>query len=138
MKKLGLVVLVALMMTPGVNAEAMKRHILALYNGSDERSIVDTRLHLMLETPFNQLGYILAYRELASELPDLEKLQEYAGVVSWIEADVVVEEDYFRRANQAMDLGVKWIVFGDVGASSESRSHPEYDGFLRRLGMVDT
>ncbi|MEQ8601076.1 MAG: hypothetical protein RLP98_14225 [Devosia sp.] len=138
MKKLVLSFLLVLVLTPSVAAETLKRHVLALYNGSDERSIKDTRLHLMLETPFNHLGYILDYREMSAGLPDAEALRRYAGVVSWIEADVVVEEDYFRRANEAMDAGVKWIVFGDIGASRDSRAHSEYDGFLRRLGLVDT
>ncbi|ODT65761.1 MAG: hypothetical protein ABS75_30410 [Pelagibacterium sp. SCN 63-23] len=138
MNKLIVSLLLMLLLTPSVAAETVKRHVLALYNGSDERAIKDTRLHLMLETPFNHLGYILDYREMSAGLPDAEALRQYAGVVSWIEADVVLEEDYFRQANAAMDAGVKWVVFGDIGASSNSRAHPEYDGFLRRLGLFDT
>lgn len=97
-----------------------------------------TRLHQMLETPFNHLGYVLDYREMSAGLPDARTLSGYASVVSWIEADVIVEDEYFCRANEAMDAGVKWIVFGDIGASRDSRAHSEYDGFLRRLGLVDT
>lgn len=138
MRKFIFALFLTLLLTPSVASETVKRHVLALYNGSDERAIKDTRLHLMLETPFNHLGYILDYREMSEGLPDPDTLRKYAGVVSWIEADVVLEEDYFGHANAAMDAGVKWLIFGDIGASRDSRAHPNYDGFLHRLGLLDT
>lgn len=118
-------------------AQPVKRDILALVATKEEQGVRHTRVHSLLETPLNHLGYRVVYRDVTEGLPPLAELVNYAAVLTWFENDIALDQQYFLAASVAMEAGVKWLLLGETGVSSEDHLSPAYHQFIGKLGLTD-
>src|SRR5438874_904894 len=67
----------------GTEAGAVRREILALYDGREEPSPDHTRVHRFAEMPLNHLGYALTYWDVSKALPAPERSAAAHGIITW-------------------------------------------------------
>jgi len=116
------------------------RTILALYNGQNEETIFDTRIHHVAEMPLNYLGLILEYHDINTPLPNLSGMGHVRGILTWFASDTMRNPQQFLRwAEAAVDRGKKFVVLGDpsVGRDYRKRRTPlrAINRFFGKLGL---
>lgn len=119
-------------------AQAVPRTILALYDGRQEKTPADTRLHRFLELPLNHLGYSLSYLDVSdTKLP--EPVDPWiAGAVSWFDAPLPDPDRFAAWAAAARSDcpdAFSLIVLGETGLQADRQPLATDALYLRRLGI---
>ena len=79
---------------------AIKREILALYDGGQEGSADGSRIHRFAELPLNHLGFIVRFHDVRVEMPDPASMERYRGVLTWFVGPIPNSRRYL-----AMSMG---------------------------------
>jgi len=100
----------------GVGAfEAMPREILMLYDSRSDEAQESSRVHKLLATPLEYLGYVPVYHDVAREtLPAGELVGRFAGVVSWIDEPRPYPA-LARWMERQFESGLPMALFGSPG-----------------------
>ncbi|MBO0751929.1 MAG: hypothetical protein J2P53_07455 [Bradyrhizobiaceae bacterium] len=145
LRLLPVVLLAAVLCCPGASADAtdlgahaVKREILALYDGVQEGSADATRIHRFAELPLNHLGYILRYRDVRAGLPEPREVAHFAGVLTWFVGPLTDGDAYLAWAERAAKEGPRLVVLGDLGAVVTARNLQLANRVMSRLGLRHT
>lgn len=142
----GLLFLLSLVLTaalslpaqPTAAGEPVNRRILAIYDSRFEQAADVTLVHSRAEMPLNHLGYIVDYRDAATNLPDPLTVKDYAAVITWFTYDVSRPSEYMAWARQVSANGVPFIIFGQIGVPATSRYLPSINKLLGPMGITYT
>lgn len=116
----------------------VERTVLALYDGSDETSADETRIHKYLELPLNHLGYTVVYWDVSGGLPTPGEVGARQRVVTWFSAPIARSRAYLAWAETAAKSGTRFAVLGDPGIAAEADPEGSLAGlnaFLGHLGL---
>jgi hypothetical protein len=119
------------------------RVVLGIY---DSRSIEIrdySELHTLAEMPLNHLGLMLRFHDIQDGVPSAEDSKDLRGVLSWLNRDDMPDpEGYLAWAEQMINQGRKFVIFGQLGFTSQTggQSTPPHlvNRFLNRLGLEQT
>jgi len=119
---------------------SLQRTIIALYDGKENPDIRNIRIHRFAEMPLNHLGLKLKFFDIHKGLPSLKDLKDVRGVITWFEMDKMPNPlKFLSWANQLMDKGIRWVVFGNLGVNLNMRGEPTplpmINRYLARLGL---
>ncbi|MDP1723731.1 MAG: hypothetical protein Q8L85_03425 [Alphaproteobacteria bacterium] len=115
-----------LLITLSFNASSnVKRHILALYSGSESDDIAFHPLHLYAELPLNHLGFVLKYWDIDKGLPHLNDINDCRAIITWfLNGKLKNPLDYIKWATNAIEKGFKFIILGNIGAEENLEKKP--------------
>jgi hypothetical protein len=99
---------------------AVKREILALYDGAQESDPDSTRIHRFAEMPLNHLGFILRYQDIRDKLPEPSEMERYRGVLTWFAGSVSRGEAYLAWASRVSRVNVRYVILGDIGVAIDA------------------
>lgn len=120
-------------------APAMKREILAVYDGSVEPLIKASLLHRAAELPLNHLGFVLRYHDIREPMPQLEEVaHSYAAILTWFVADPKDARKFLRWAAAAARRGVRLISLGEIAGEDCCRDLSLANDTLNPLGLTHT
>jgi polysaccharide biosynthesis protein PelA len=107
-----------LLITLSFNASSnVKRHILALYSGSESEDIAFHPLHLYAELPLNHLGFVLKYWDVDKGLPSFNDIDDCKAIITWfLNGQSQDPLGYIKWATSAIEKGFKFIILGNIGA----------------------
>lgn len=114
----------------------VNRSILALYDGGEEKTPDQTRLHRLLEMPLNHLGYHLTYWDIRNGLPPLAETRKYRAVATWFGERIPEPIPYLAWARNAAEARVRFIVMDFIGAPVDSQTLPAVNAFLSAIGLT--
>jgi hypothetical protein len=117
---------------------AVKREILALYDGAQEGSTENTRIHRFAELPLNHLGFILRFHDVRQELPGPAEMQRYRGVLTWFAGAVPDADSYLAWAVQVSRSNARYVVLGDIGVPITPLNAPIANRWLELSGIRHT
>jgi hypothetical protein len=118
---------------PGI---PVHREILALYDGGEETSPDSTRVHRYAEMPLNYLGFIVSYWDVSKGLPDVDRLANAHGILTWFLSEQ--RRKLFVLLQQAAARGVRIVVLGDGGFPNERDSQVEANRLFAQIGFEMT
>jgi hypothetical protein len=114
---------------------AVRRDVLALYDGKSEGLPHDTRLHKFAEMPLNHLGLRLTYVDVNGPLPSSQELARYRGIVTWFIEPMAYAGRYLDWLDTATAAGVRVAVLSEL-APPVPRSHETVARrVLERIGL---
>jgi hypothetical protein len=118
----------------------VKRHILALYAGSECEDIAFHPLHLYAELPMNHLGYILRYWDIEKGFPSPADIRESRGIVTWfLNGRIKDPLAYIKWATNAIENGTKFLILGNIGVEenlkAQSTSFVNLNILLKAIGI---
>ncbi len=113
---------------------ALSRHILALYDGADEKP-VDTRIRRWAKAPLNHLGYVLTFRDVRETLPGADELDGYSAVLTWFAVPVELPGAYLEWAARTARSGVKFIILGEIGGRFWTKDLATINDLLEQIGL---
>lgn len=117
-------------------AEALvKRDILAVYDGHEEKSPDQTRIHKFLEMPLNHLGYRVTYWDLKKGRPPPELTLRHVAVVTWFGGKVANADAYFDWATWAARMKLRFVLLGALGLEGTNDDQPKINRFFNLLGL---
>jgi hypothetical protein len=116
----------------------VKREILALYDGAQEREPDFTRIHRFAEMPLNHLGFILRFRDIRAKLPDTAEIERYRGVLTWFVGSVSDSDRYLDWAVRVARMNVRYVILGDVGIAINSNTINAVNSILALAGVRHT
>lgn len=114
---------------------SIKRDILAIYDGNEERGPDETRIHKFLEMPLNHLGYRVTYWDWKRGRPPADVTLQYAAVVTWFADKIPNGEAYFDWATWAARMKVRFVLFGAVGLEGGTREVAKINSLYNELGL---
>lgn len=114
----------------------IKRDVLAIYDGADEKTPDQTRIHSLLETPLNHLGYKLTFWDLKQGLPPADVTSQHAAVVTWFSDKVPNSNAYLEWATRTARQGVRFVMFGALPAQGAPGEIKRINEFLKELGLT--
>src|SRR5215471_55362 len=114
----------------------VKREILALYDGAQERSADATRIHRFAELPLNYLGYILRYRDVRAGLPERGEVAHFAGVLTWFVGPLTDGDAYLAWAERAAREGPRLVVLGGEVVEIETRRQDTHRALAEAEGRL--
>jgi polysaccharide biosynthesis protein PelA len=117
-----------------VNAN-VNRSILALFDGGEEKSPDQTRLHRLLEMPLNHLGYQLTYWDIRNGLPPLPQARNYRAVATWFDERIPEPAAYLSWARSIAEARVRFIVMDFIGTPVDAQTLPAVNAFLGAIGL---
>lgn len=126
--------LVLALLAPGVCAQEVRRHILALVPGAEPDPSNENAVHMVLETPLNHLGMIVRHHYIETGPPPAEALEGARAVLTWFDsatADVPWLWDWLE--NEVAPRPIRVIHFGDWGPLSKDSKR--LSKWLERFGM---
>jgi len=137
-------VLLILLMVPAQGAFSLsfEREILALYKSSEGQTERENEVFYYLSRPLKQMGFTLRYFDIDKGIPDPQTLKRVRAVISWYRgAAMRAPERYLEFLDDAMDRGIKVLVFDNFGAyqDRDSKSYVEpsrLNPTLSRLGLM--
>lgn len=127
--------------TGGTPAEVLvRRTILALYDGKDESVRQFVSIHQMAQMPLNHLGLRVIMHDIRLGLPDLSKMPDVRGVLTWFQNDGMADpEAYLRWAHKVIDSGRRYVILEDLGFghddSAKETPEAKINRFLARIGL---
>jgi polysaccharide biosynthesis protein PelA len=113
----------------------VKRTILAIYDGTAERTASRTRIHKLAEMPLNHLGFRLEFHDISTGLPPLESVSRYRAVMTWFTQGLPDPAGYLGWLDRVTASGVKLIVLGDIAPPERLDMLPQLNRVLARLGL---
>ncbi len=126
-----------------LSAEPIPRRILAFWDSKADQIVEDTLIHATLEMPLNYLGLDVIYHDIQQSLPILSKNDEIRGVLICFPKVTAMKnpEKFIKWAIEAIDLGKKIVLMGNLGFLESSRK--EYtprdlqNKLFEKLGFVN-
>ena len=67
--------------------EPFQRQVLGIYNSAEGKTLIDNPLRTDVEMVLHYLGLKLDYHDIAQDLPSPEQMQNYRGIIIWLDAD---------------------------------------------------
>ena len=118
---------------------AVRREVLALYDGRFERKLNETRIHRFAEMPLNHLGYSVVYWDMRKGLPDIEPtIQKYRAVLTWFLESLDKPDAYVAWLDKATDGGLKYVALGELAPPEPAELLPALNRVLARIGLEHT
>ncbi|MBN2552970.1 MAG: DUF2194 domain-containing protein [Spirochaetales bacterium] len=134
--------LLLLLPVQGAFSSTFEREILALYKSSDGQTERENEIFFYLSRPLRQMGFTVRYWDIDGGNPDSGTLDRVRAVISWYRgAAMKAPQRYLEFLDDAMDRGIKVIVFDNFGAYQD-RDSKEYvepgriNPTLSRLGIM--
>jgi len=110
-----LLLLVLLHVLPA-GAEHFQRQVLGIYSSAEGKTLEFNPLRQQVEMVLHYLGLHLDYHDIAAGLPPSAQMQNYRGVVVWLESDEVQDvEAYWTWLGQQLRGGRRVVLLNDVG-----------------------
>ncbi len=110
----------------GICAETklIPRKILALYKGSENRTEEINETYQMAQLVLNNLGLVVVYCDAETKLPDIEKLSQYRGVLTWFVSDQMKNVHRYRVWLEQIinEVNLPVVILGHMGAYREYSS----------------
>ncbi|MEQ1716064.1 MAG: hypothetical protein ABL907_08795 [Hyphomicrobium sp.] len=116
-------------------SRAIRRDILALYDGRAEANPTVSRLHRLAEMPLNWLGFKLEYRDVNKPLPSGADIDRYRGIVTWFVEPMANAAAYLEWLNGATAGGLRLVALSDIAPSDKPGSDAEAAKIFERLGL---
>lgn len=117
------------------SARPVRREILALYDGLQEKKPADTRLHRLVEMPLNWLGWKLVYVDINGRLPRADELQRYRGAVTWFVEPVADPVRYLSWLDDATAGGLRLACLGEMAPPAPPAAEKLIERIFGRLGL---
>mgnify|MGYP002080830722 CR=1 FL=1 len=117
---------------------AVKREVLALYDGRSEKAPSETRIHKFAELPLNFLGYKLVYVDINKELPKPEHLARFRGMVSWLVEPMRDPVAFINWLDRATQTSIRYVLISDVAPPEPEHMRPIVNRILGRIGIHET
>lgn len=122
-------------------AQEVPRTILALYKGENKKvELIFHALHEFFEMPLNHLGLVVKYWDIEDGLPDLSKFPPLRGILTaYYSEEMEAPEAYLDWLKNQMELGVKCLIVGDLGARRDKTKRSvdlsKINSFLEPFGL---
>jgi polysaccharide biosynthesis protein PelA len=114
----------------------IKRSILALYDGAEEPTEAETRIHKLLEMPLNHLGYRVTFWDLRKGLPSLAEARRHKAVATWFNERIPNHLAYLAWARSVAEARVRFVIMDFTGAQLDDQDMPAVNAFLAHLGIA--
>ncbi|WP_320174881.1 DUF2194 domain-containing protein [Maridesulfovibrio sp.] len=113
--------LIVILALPCAYAEPVKRKVLVLYNGAEDRTAVDNNFIEGFAAPLNYLGFLYEVRDVSQRpLPSDKDMEEYRAVFTSFSADMMNNPNEFLNwLIWQQKQGKKVIIAGNLGAFSD-------------------
>ncbi len=96
------------------------RKILALYKSSEGNSEQQNNIYFNAQLPLNNLGLVVTYSDAEGNLPTLDEMNDYRGIISWFGSSEMREAARYRKWLMEMLQSGKYVVIlGNLGAHFE-------------------
>ena len=105
----------------------VKREILILIDENVIDKMYQTA-HLYTSTIFEYMGYISDIKNIQQELPKIETINKYAGVIIWLKRDYNNPKKLYRWIEQVKQLGKKIVFMNNFAGLENSK-------YLKKLGI---
>jgi len=112
---------------------ALRREILGIYDGREERCPDQTRIHQFVEMPLNHLGFVVTYWDINTGVPPPERTANIHGVVTWFELSQ--PSDYYLWAQALVARGARLIILGEGGFSLDDPPPADVDRLFEAIGF---
>jgi polysaccharide biosynthesis protein PelA len=112
---------------------ALRREILGIYDGREERCPDQTRIHQFVEMPLNHLGFVVTYWDINTGLPPPERTANIHGVVTWFELSQ--PSDYYLWAHALVARGARMIILGEGGFSLDDQPPADINRLFEAIGF---
>ncbi|MEW6534851.1 MAG: hypothetical protein AB1454_04410 [Candidatus Auribacterota bacterium] len=125
-----------LLLSSVIRAETVpvSRHILALYDSTEEKKIERTLLHGNAEVILNHLGLILDYHDINTPLPDDGTMTKYRGIITWFQDTAMHEpETFIKWLIKQIDDGKRVAILGSIGAMESSDGVSTDESLIQEL-----
>ncbi len=143
LRLLGVILLVLLLVpVQGAFSLSFEREILALYKSSEGQTERENEIFFYLSRPLRQMGFTLRYWDIDKGIPDSGTMDQVRAVISWYRgASMSSPERYLGFLDDAMDRGIKVLVFDNFGAYQDRDSKAyvvpgRLNPTLSRLGIM--
>jgi polysaccharide biosynthesis protein PelA len=120
------------------NGGPVRREILAIYDSRHEPNPQGTRIHQFAEMPLNWLGLSVTYADVNAQLPPLEQMAKYRGIVTWLIEPLDRPERYLNWLDQVTAQGIRLAIFAEVSPGYVGRADGPGARVLARLGLTAT
>jgi hypothetical protein len=117
---------------------AVKREILALYDGAQEGAADLTRIHRIAELPLNHLGFVLRFHDIRTKLPEPQEMERYRAVLTWFVGSVGDSNLYLAWVSKVARMNVRYVILGDIGVSITPANMPIVNQLLNAIGLRHT
>ena len=111
------------------------RLVVALYDGGEEATVAQTRIHRFAEMPLNFLGYKLSFWDVRRGVPAVEEPEEIAAVISWFSRPIPASAAIHRWLNETSYRGARLIVLDEIGEGDDAEGTAAAAELLDRLGL---
>jgi hypothetical protein len=113
-----------------------RRHVLCLYDSTEERTPRACETHYYVETVLNHLGLLPVYRDVNNPLLADEEMSRFRGVFCWfMDGRLKKGRDYWLWLARQARAGRKVVLFGSLGATTGIPRDIINEG-LRPLGLT--
>jgi len=143
MRLLGIILLVLLVFpVQGAFSLTFEREILALYKSSEGQTAKENEIFFYLSQPLKQMGFAIRYWDIDKGIPDSRTVDRVRAVISWYRGAAMSHpERYLEFLEDAMDQGIKVLVFDNFGAYQDRNSKKYMEPSrinltLARLGIM--
>jgi hypothetical protein len=119
------IVLLVLLIVPvqGAHSLTFEREILALYKSSEGQTERENEIFFYLSQPLKQMGFTVRYWDIDKGIPDSRTVNRARAVISWYRGAAMSRpERYLEFLEDAMDRGIKVLVFDNFGAYQDRDS----------------
>jgi hypothetical protein len=120
---------------------AVKRDILALYDGRHEKQPHESRIHKFAEMPLNYLGYRLTYVDVNGPLPGPAELGKYRGLLTWFIEPMRGVRAYVDWLDKATATGLRYVFFSEMALPEPTEPAAPESAMRRvfaRIGLEPT
>ncbi|GGD90378.1 hypothetical protein GCM10011390_06430 [Aureimonas endophytica] len=118
----------------GVEA-VVPRRILALYDGAVEPTPTDTQVHALAESILDHLGYVVEYHDLATGLPQPDRLEGTAAILTMLTYDVRDSSRYLAWLGRQARTVPRILVLGQFGGPLTEANRRSLAPVLDGLGL---
>ena len=126
-----------------VQSKEVARKVLALYKGSEKRTEEVNEIYQLAQLPLNNLGLVVAYADAEKNLPSLDELKTYRGILTWFITDQMKHAHRYRKwLNMVLKkTQLRVVVLGHFGAYREfgrditASDFREMNTLLQELGL---
>lgn len=120
--------------------EPVRRVVVALYDGDEEKTPHESRIHRFLTMPLNHLGLVVRQFDIRKERPSEALIERTRGVVTWFTDKSVRDPDRYvswlwslaKRGRSVVILGHPGIVRSELKTPEGRRA---FDSLFERLGI---
>ncbi len=103
-----------------VAQQTVPRKVLALYKFSEGRTEEVNEIANIMQLALNNLGLVVDYRDAENNLPPLDSLSDYRGVITYFtNEDMVHARRYRQWLKNVLKRSLKVIIFNNFGAYRE-------------------